>query len=88
MTKAQNSRRRIDRDFPYLVEIPVPRQGLGSRLDQMHRFCRVAGFSYLSRGPRTPAADLMTWCFERAEDAEAFRMKFEKATARNLKRTG
>jgi hypothetical protein len=87
MATSHNTDSQIDRDFPYQVEIPAPRQGLGTRLDEMHRFCRVAEFSYFTRAHRTSAGDLMTWYFERAEDAEAFRMKFEKETARDLKRT-
>ncbi len=34
--RARITRRHIDRDYPYQVEIVVPQGGLGTKLDQMH----------------------------------------------------
>lgn len=66
-----------ERDFSHVVEIAVPRGGLGRRLDAMHSFHAARRIkACLGRGRREESRDCLRWYFTRASTAEAFAAKF------------
>jgi hypothetical protein len=70
--------KRIDQEYPHQVEIAIPEAGLGTRLHDMHDFCRERGFQYATRGKlrRSEKRDVMRYCFCNAGDAESFQAVF------------
>lgn len=75
--KGEITRAEIDRCFPHQVELPVPVNGFGPRLNVMYGFCREHCFSYQTRAARRRGeADAVRWCFRLASDAERFREQF------------
>lgn len=71
-TAAQN-----ERQYPYIVELPVPPNGLGSKLDSMYQFHRDSGIQPIrGRGQRRDSADYVRWCFADRDCAEAFSKAF------------
>jgi hypothetical protein len=62
--------RGIDRELPHQVEI------LGTRIDDMHAFCRARGYRYATHGighlSIEHRSDGMCWCFADALHADAF----------------
>src|ERR1700743_3801956 len=69
----------IDRDYPHQVEIFVPGDGLGVRLNVMHEFCH--SFDYKTRGIATKqwtatGRDGIRWCFRNGEEAATFQERF------------
>ena len=77
-TLQRQTRRQDDRrDFPFIVEIAVPPDGLGKRLNAMHachnqRGVKVAHIRHRHEDDR----DHLLWCFARRAIAEEFAVKF------------
>lgn len=73
-----------ERDYPNLVAIPVPPNGLGMTLNAMHDWHREHGVRhYGGRGARRGETDWTTFCFADAATADAFHERFggERLTA-------
>jgi hypothetical protein len=87
MRKGEVTKRRIDRDFPHQVAIPIPEGGLVARLMAMHKFCDTRSIPYKTRGDlrRDPPADCMRFCFADPAHADAFMAEFggERTTTRS-----
>ena len=84
--KGQSGPRQIDRDYPHQVEIEVPGDGLGTRLNAMHEAC--GGVDYRTRGIgkrlMETGRDGIRFCFKTPELADEFQARFggERLTAR------
>lgn len=66
-----------ERDYPHMVEMPVPAGGLGAKLDPIHGFHRDRGLiPYPGRWQRREDQDFVRWCFADRRDAEAFMAAF------------
>lgn len=75
--KGRMSPKAIERDFPHVVEIQVPRGGLGAQLDAMHYFHRARGIqACLGLGRRDEGRDYLRWYFTRATMAVSFATEF------------
>jgi hypothetical protein len=75
--KGRPSGKTIAREFPFIVEIAVPPDGLGKRLNAMHAFhdqrgIQVARIRHRHEGDR----DHLLWCFARRAIAEEFAAEF------------
>jgi len=68
----------IERDHPHLVLIAVPPGGLGSRIDEMRRYClRTLGVPEMrGEGLRADGVDCASWCFAAPEMADRFAAAF------------
>ena len=65
------------RAFPHIVEVAVPRGGLGKRLDAMHTFHAERGIeACLGRGRREENLSFLRWYFTSPTTAEAFASEF------------
>jgi hypothetical protein len=79
------SRKAINREFPHVVEVVVPANGLGKRLNAMHGFHTSRGIkACLGRGRREESRDYLRWYFTRAATAEAFAVEFDGSYLRAL----
>lgn len=62
-----------ERDYPHIVEMPVPDSGFGNRLNAMHDWHRKRGIeSRRGVSLRVELIEYVRWCFADAETAEAF----------------
>jgi hypothetical protein len=75
--KGRTSPETIERDFPHIVEIAVPANGLGRRLDAMHEWHIARGIS-ARHGQQRHVEDCnyIRWCFADAETANLFAEHF------------
>jgi hypothetical protein len=65
------------REFPHIVEVAVPRGGLGKRLDAMHTFHAERGIeACLGRGRREDNQDYLRWYFSDPTTAASFAIEF------------
>jgi len=65
------------REFPHIVEVAVPRGGLGKRLDAMHTFHAERGIkACLGRGRREDNQDYLRWYFSDPTTAASFAVEF------------
>jgi len=65
------------REFPHIVEVAVPRGGLGKRLDAMHTFHAERGIeACLGRGRREDNQDYLRWYFADPTTAASFAIEF------------
>jgi len=75
--KAERTSRANERDFPNIVELPVPPNGFGAKLDSIHEFHRQRGLeARRGRGQRRNDQEYVRWCFADRADAEAFERFF------------
>jgi hypothetical protein len=71
-TAAQN-----ERECPYIVEVPVPQNGLGATLLAMHEFHHDRKLEHRrGRGQHRDGRDYVRWCFAHIADADAFQKAF------------
>lgn len=76
--KGRTSPKIIEREFPHVVEIAVPPDGLGKRLDAMHGFHAARGVkACIGLGRREGTRDYLRWYFTRVTTAEAFAAEFD-----------
>jgi hypothetical protein len=72
--KGEITKSQIDREYPYQVELVIPGQGFGRRLDEMQKFCIL--FDYKTR-PETRRPDhFVSWCFKESAQADRFKNTF------------
>jgi len=82
--KGRPSANTLARDFPHMVEMPVPRSGFGNQLNAMFDW-HSANSIESQRGPeRREVADhdtryFIRWCFADRAMAEAFAAEFSGA---------
>lgn len=79
MTQRRGERTAVqnERDFPYIVELPVPPNGFGAKLDSMYEFHREHGIQDArGRGQRRNEGDFVRWCFGKLDDAKEFSKAF------------
>ena len=74
--RARVSRRQIDRNYPFQVEIEVPEGGLGERLNAMHAWCTENAPDYQTKGAGEYPTDAVMFCFGDKVQAAAFRRAF------------
>lgn len=75
--KGERTSRSYERDFPNIVELPVPPNGFGAKLDLIHEFHRERGIDIRrGTGKRRDDQDFVRWCFADRADAEAFKERF------------
>ena len=75
--KGERTSRANERDFPNIVELPVPPNGFGKTLDLIHDFHRERDLeARRGRGQRRNDQDYVRWCFADRADAEAFEKLF------------
>jgi hypothetical protein len=78
--KGERTSRTNEREFPNIVELPVPPNGFGKTLDLIHEFHSERGLDIRrGRGQRRNDQDFVRWCFASCADAEAFKTKFGDA---------
>ena len=75
--KGHTSPKIIERDFRHIVEIAVPPNGLGTRLDAMYDWHRDHGIEVQrGRGRREESHDYIRWCFADLKLATGFAAAF------------
>jgi hypothetical protein len=75
--KGERTSRMNERDFPHIVEMPLPDDGFGTRLDEMETFHRLRGIaSARGRRQRRDEQEYVRWCFARITDADDFAQQF------------
>jgi len=75
--KGRASRKNIERDFPHVVQMRVPHDGFGRRLDAMHEWCGARGTKLVSGGERFDEGDwYVAWRFTDIGVAAAFKAEF------------
>lgn len=71
-TTAQN-----ERECPNIIELKMPPNGLGAKLDLIHEFHRQRGLDIRGGlGQRRNDQDFVRWCFANREDVEVFEKRF------------
>jgi hypothetical protein len=72
--KDRQSAKALERDFPHIVDIVVPPDGLGYRLDAMYEFhTRHSIKPHRGEGKRDRSGIVIRWCFADRSFASAFR---------------
>jgi hypothetical protein len=75
--KGERSATQNEREFPNIVELPVPDGGFRTQLDSMYDFHRERGIEpRRGHGQRREGQDFVRWCFADGMDAEAFAKMF------------
>ena len=75
--KGERTSRHNEREFSNIVELPVPPNGFGTKLDLIHEFHRDRGIEARSgRRQRRNDQEFVRWCFADNADAEAFKISF------------
>lgn len=66
-----------ERDYPYIVELPVPENGFGDQLDVMHLFHVNVGIeARQERGRYDEGRHYIRWCFADPQHATSFQALF------------
>ncbi|QPC44621.1 hypothetical protein HW532_19085 [Kaustia mangrovi] len=78
--KGEITRSQIDRGYPYQVEIVIPPNGLGRKIDDIYTFLRERGYAFKKRGGRDRRTEgifhTSRYCFTSMEHAQAFQDRF------------
>jgi hypothetical protein len=77
--KGEMTSKRIDREYPHQIELPIPEGGL-KNIYEVEAFCREHGFEFATRGigklRRIDERDAVRYCFKNACHAYAFQAAF------------
>ena len=75
--KGQIKTTEIERRYPHIVELMVPLNGFGTRLNDMHRWHSTQRIqSQRGSGRYHDGRHYVRWCFADPEDAKAFQKEF------------
>jgi hypothetical protein len=75
--KGRPSAKTIAHEFPHAVDIRVPVEGLGKRLDAMHEFHALLGITAkLATRKGDDGSDYLCWRFADREIAKTFAAEF------------
>jgi len=75
--KGRSNTRLVERNFPHIVEMPVPAGGFGRQLDRMYDWHREHGIeARRGSGRREETRDFVRWCFADRDLADAFAAAF------------
>ena len=75
--KGQIKSTEIERRYPHIVELMVPSNGFGTRLNEMHRWHTTRGIqTQRGSGRYHKGRHYVRWCFADPEDAKAFQKEF------------
>jgi hypothetical protein len=75
--KGQIKTSEIERRYPHIVELVVPLNGFGTRLNDMHGWHSTRGIqTQRGRGRYHDGRHYVRWCFADPEDAKAFQEEF------------
>src|SRR5690242_822944 len=76
--KGRTSTSTIETIYPHVVEIAVPENGLGTRLDAMYVWCRSRGITpHHGQQRHEEGQDFIAFCFAVAQTAAGFAAAFE-----------
>lgn len=77
--KGERTTRQNERECPNTVELKMPPNGFGKKLDLIYEFHRERGLDIRrGRGQRRDDQHYVRWCFADRTDAEAFKKCFGK----------
>jgi hypothetical protein len=80
--KDRQSAKAIEQDFPHFVEVVVPPNGLGNRLDAMYDFHAQRGIHpKRGHGRHDANGSVIRWCFADPALAAAFASEFGDSRA-------
>ena len=75
--KSRASAKAVERDFPHFVDVAVPPDGLGKKLDAMYDFHAPHGIQpKRSHGRHDANGSVNRWCFADAALAKTFADEF------------
>ena len=75
--KGESAGRMNERDYPHLVELPLPPAGFGSTSEDMVAFHRERGIQiWHGRGRSDQGRFFVTYCFADSAHADAYRARF------------
>ena len=75
--KGRSNAKAIERDFPHIVEMAVPPNGFGIRLDAMYEWHRSRDIeARRGQGRHEDDCDYVRWCFADPKIAAAFAVDF------------
>jgi hypothetical protein len=75
--KGETTARMNERDYPHLVELPLPPGGFGSTSEDMLDFHRERGIQmWRGRGRNDEGQFFVTFCFADPAQADAFQERF------------
>jgi len=75
--KGQIKPTEIERRYPHIVELIVPLNGFGTKLDLMHEWHSFRGLeTQRGSGRYHDGRHYVRWCFADPEDAKAFQKEF------------
>jgi len=75
--KGRIGTKETERHYPHIVELTVPPNGFGTRLNDMHDWHSTRGIqSQRGRGRYYKGRHYVRWCFAGSEDAKAFQYEF------------
>lgn len=78
----------MERDFPHIVEMAVPPNGFGKRLDAMYDWHRAHGIeARRGNGRREEDRDIVRWCFADQKMANEFVTVFGASTVYGPRRS-
>ena len=75
--KGRIGTKEIERHYPHIVELMVPLNGFGTRLNDMHEWHSIRGIqTHPGSGRYHDGRHYVRWCFADPEDAKAFQKEF------------
>ena len=75
--KGQIKTTEIERRYPHIVELIVPLNGFGTKLNDMHEWHALRGIqTQRGSGRYRDGRHYVRWCFGGSEDAKVFQAEF------------
>jgi len=75
--KGRQSAKIVEQDYPHHVDMVVPLDGLGNRLDKMYEWHALNGITpQRGHGKHDANGAVIRWCFADADLAKQFASKF------------